>query len=176
MVGNGLADWNLDSMPSFPKTVMNFNLIPRRLLDAFETNNCKIYLDDIFPASTSPICVSTWAEIQMLTGDLNWYDLYRNTEAPVLLKGEDRMGSAMVGGVRKHYKRGMTQHEYTPWIKQMKDQSPVILGTFVSDYMNRPDVRQALNIPESAPAWEMCSSTLNYHLQDEASKWIYNVL
>jgi len=57
----------------------------------------------------------------MLTGDLNWYDLYRNTEAPVLLKGEDRMGSAMVGGVKKHYKRGMTQHEYTPWIKQMKD-------------------------------------------------------
>jgi len=102
--------------------------------------------------------------MQMLTGDLNWYDLYRNTPAPILLKGKDRKGSAMVGGVRKHYKKGMTQQEYTPWIKAMKDTTPIILGEYVSDYMNRPDVREALHIPESAPAWEECSSTLNYHL------------
>lgn len=86
------------------------------------------------------------------------------------------MGSVVVGGKRLTYKRGMTQHEYTPWAKHLKGTKPVIVGDWVSDYMNRPDVRKAFHIPESAPAWEMCSSTLNYNLQEEASLWIYKVL
>jgi hypothetical protein len=40
----------------------------------------------------------------------------------------------------------------------------VILGAFVGDYLNRADVRKALNIPESVPAYEECSNTLNYSL------------
>ena len=42
--------------------------------------------------------------------------------------------------------------------------------------MNREDVRAAFNIPESVQTWEQCSSTLDYHVQDEASMWIYQVL
>jgi hypothetical protein len=37
-----------------------------------------------------------------------------------------------------------------------------ILGAFVGDYLNRPDVRKALNIPDTAPAYEECSNTLQY--------------
>lgn len=37
-------------------------------------------------------------------------------------------------------------------------------------------MRTALHIPTSNPAWEMCSGTLQYNLQDEASLWIYGVL
>ena len=124
MVGNGLADWDVDSLPSFPRTVYNFNTIPLRLLEAFETNDCHVYLDDIYPASKSPICVATWAEIQMLTGELNWYDLYRKNNGPLLgaaKTSESRLTSVVIDGVKKTYKRGMTQQEYTPWAKHLKD-------------------------------------------------------
>ena len=40
----------------------------------------------------------------------------------------------------------------------------VILGSFVGDYLNRPDVRKALNIPDSTHAYEECSNELNYKL------------
>jgi len=101
----------------------------------------------------------------MQTGDLNWYDLYRKNDGPLLNQANaSRMGSVVVDGKRLTYKRGMTQQEYTPWAKHLKNTKPVIVGDFVSDYMNRPDVRKAFNIPSKAPAWEMCSSTLNYNL------------
>jgi len=91
------------------------------------------------------------------------------------------MGSVEINGETKHYKRGMTMEEYTPWAKhilrsQQENDDPIILGDFVTDYMNRADVREALHIPDSAPAWEMCSATLQYHVQDEASYWIYPIL
>ena len=53
-----------------------------------------------------------------------------------------------------------------------------LLGTFLSDYVNRPDVRKALNIPVSVQGWSMCSPEVsaNYHLQLEGSLWIYKIL
>lgn len=46
----------------------------------------------------------------------------------------------------------------------------------MTDYMNREDVRAAFHIPTTVQGWEMCSSRLDYHEQDEASFWIYGVL
>jgi hypothetical protein len=54
----------------------------------------------------------------------------------------------MVDGEKKTYKRGMTQAEYTPWMKKQVA-SKHLLGNGVSDYVNRADVRKALNIPTS---------------------------
>jgi len=52
----------------------------------------------------------------------------------------------------------------------------VILGAFVGDYLNRADVRKALNIPTTVPAYEECSSTVKYTLQKEGSYWIYPII
>jgi hypothetical protein len=57
----------------------------------------------------------------------------------------------------------------------MAEKQP-ILGDYLSGYMNREDVRAALNIPDSVQTWEMCSTTLDYHEQTEASMWIYTTL
>lgn len=53
-----------------------------------------------------------------------------------------------------------------------------LLGTFLSDYINRPDTRRSLNIPDNVQGWSMCSGEVsaNYRLQLEASLWIYKVL
>lgn len=42
--------------------------------------------------------------------------------------------------------------------------------------MNNETVRTALHIPDDAPGWDMCSATLDYHVQEEASLWIYEIL
>lgn len=68
--------------------------------------------------------------------------------------------------------------EYTPFAAHIRDSkySDVVLGDYLSYYMNLPEVREAFNIPDSTQVWEQCSSTLDYHVQDEASMWIYRVL
>jgi len=68
----------------------------------------------------------------------------------------------MIDGKLKTYKRGYTMSEYTPWLKNLKQSQAeeVILGDYLSDYMNRKDVRDAFHVPNDAPGWEMCSSRL----------------
>ena len=48
----------------------------------------------------------------------------------------------------------------------------------MADYLNRADVRAALNIPQIVQGWEGCSSNplFNYPFSYEASIWIYEVL
>jgi len=70
----------------------------------------------------------------------------------------------MIDGKLRTYKKGMTMSEYTPWVKHLKASSEeVILGDYLSDYMNREDVRKAFHVPSDVQPWEMCSSTLVYH-------------
>jgi hypothetical protein len=57
-------------------------------------------------------------------------------------------------------------NEYTPWVKQIsKEHNHPILGDYMSDYVNREDVRASLNIPDSLPGWQNCDGFVssNYH-------------
>jgi carboxypeptidase C (cathepsin A) len=83
----------------------------------------------------------------------------------------------MVGGEEKTYKRGMTQAEYTPWLKHLVNDRDLMYAG-LADYLNDEKVREALNIPQSAPGWSECSGEVGgkYILQTEASLWIYPIL
>lgn len=60
----------------------------------------------------------------------------------------------MINGEAKPYKRGYTVSEYTPWVKHLVDpEHEVILGDYLSTYMNRPETRAAFNIPSTVQAW-----------------------
>jgi hypothetical protein len=162
MVGNGCTNWNVDTSPALPETLYNFQIIPKRVLDSYEENNCKYYGDPTFgKSSTSPACLKAEATIQKMLYNLNIYDLYRAVYPTTLLdkskklRSEGRMGSTIIGGEVKTYKRGMTMSEYTPWLKnkrltsQLNQEEEPILGDYFTDYMNRADVRKAFNIPDS---------------------------
>lgn len=148
------------------------------MLDELEKNDCHAYFHNVRPATKTPECLALEARIQQLSGKLNWYDLYRINYA--LPYGSERMGETVIDGEKRTYRRGMTMKEYTPWASHLVDTDSANLtlsGTdFLTDYMNREDVRKAFNIPSSVQVWEECSSTLDYHVQDEASQWIYEVL
>lgn len=156
MVGNGATDWDFDVSPSFPETVYNFNLISKSQLDTYQENYCVVYFNDFRPMNGSDIdlCTKTWNEITGMTEDLNWYDLYR----PVYPGGplgkmlqsdsDERYGVSEVSGER--YKRGYTFSEYTPWLKNHPAaRSKAVFGSNVTDYLNHPEVREALHIPVS---------------------------
>lgn len=183
MVGNGATRWDVDVEPAFPATVRFFNIIPANMYDTFVANNCHYYFYPEYDTTPqSAICDETWEAMNDLAANLNWYDLYRKVYPESLLTDsktlkQSRQGHVTIDGKVKTYRRGMTASEYTPWVKHLKmsNEEP-ILGDFLSGYMNREDVRDALHIPSSAPGWEMCSTTLEYHEQHEASYWIYGVL
>jgi len=152
IIVNGATHWDYDCSPSFPQTVYNFNLIPKDLFDTFEQNKCFYSFNGVYNETHTPLCDDTWNKINNLTGNLNWYDLYRKVYPGGLLQDSNREGVAIVEGEAKSYKRGMLQEEYTPWMKKSVA-SKHLLGNGVSDYVNREDVRTALHIPASIQAW-----------------------
>lgn len=180
MVGNGATNWTYDVWPSFMGTAANMNVIPQSLRQDAIDNDCHAYFHGVRPSTKTPECEAIAAKLQELTGSLNWYDLYRENYAlsPLTLEGEDRYATTVIGGEERRYKRGYTQAEYTPFALHMQNNkySDVILGDYLTYYMNLAETRAAFNIPDSAPVYEQCSSKLDYHVQDEASFWIYQVL
>jgi carboxypeptidase C (cathepsin A) len=145
MVGNGATNWSVDVEPSFPATVRYFNIIPPKMFDDFEANNCHYYFYPGFSSEKqTPKCDILWEKISNLAADLNWYDLYRKVypssllDSSKALKASNRVGKSMIDGKLKTYKKGYTMSEYTPWVKHLKSSSEeVILGDYLSDYMNR---------------------------------------
>jgi carboxypeptidase C (cathepsin A) len=187
IVANGVADWNVDVSPSFPDVVYNFNIIPTALLKNYTNSSCHNYFMDVMPPSNDTVCVDLWKKINALWQGLNWYDLFRHVYPQNAMPTNDsiamdtpRYKTVKVGDEEKTYKVGFTFQEYTKWLGEIPlyMAAQPVLGTFLSDYVNRPDVRKSLNIPESVQAWSMCSDTVqeNYHLQLEASLWIYKVM
>jgi carboxypeptidase C (cathepsin A) len=175
LVGNGATTWDYDNSPSIPVTAVDMGLVPVSLLEEWNTNGCIFYFRDVKP-SGGVNCGPIWDKMSASFNDLNIYDFFRTNEVSNTAV-EDRMGKSMVNGEEKTYKRGMTQAEYTPWLKHLVNDSN-LMYTSLTDYMNDEKVRTALHIPASAPGWEQCSGPVGnaYQLQQEASLWIYGVL
>jgi len=181
-VGNGATNYTIDVWPAYVTTLYKFHIIPKSLYDDWNNNNCFLSFMHALDEVRTITCDVLFEKIQLLTSDLNWYDLYRPVydnainNAGGALKAENRMGEAIVNGEVKKYKRGFTMAEYTPMLKDRASAHKILLGDYMSDYVNDEATREALNIPTSLPAWEECSSQLDYLPQPEASIWIYKVL
>jgi len=149
MVGNGVTDFNLDVFPSYPQTLAGFQIIKQQMLDDYEKLNCFYTFNDAIPYNNTPECDAAWEAINALAEGLNWYDLFRHVYNGPLLRDENRLGEAIVGGEVKQYKRGYTIQEYTPWMKDtgFTISSP-LLGDAVTDYINDNQTRAALHIPD----------------------------
>lgn len=178
MVGNGATNWDFDVSPSFPETLFSFNLIPNKYMDFFLKSGCVYYFNDFRPHSGPAGCDTIWAKMQKLVADLDWYDLYLPPQGALMTEAE-RIGKTVVGGEERTYKIGRTKAEYTPWVKHFGNNSTAanrVEGDFLSEYMNRNDTRAALHIPDFVQTWAQCSDKIVYHLQNEASMWIYPIL
>lgn len=145
MVGNGATNWDYDVWPSYPQTVRWFNIIPPSLLTEYENAECFQYYffyDQYTTKTPTAQCQALSAQIMNLTSGLNWYDVYRPVyDSGIVAKQDDlranRYGTTIIDGEERTYKKGWTMQEYTPWVKHiMMEENPIILGDFLSDYMN----------------------------------------
>lgn len=110
---------------------------------------------NIKESSTDPVCVDLWNQIFGATaGKINWYNLLSSKPLGDLMSEEERTTHTIVEGEKKVYKKGRTVGEYTPWLK---GQDQRVVGAGLSDYINQPATRTALNIPASVPAFQQCS-------------------
>ena len=144
------------------------------MADDWDKNGCFISFRGAIPHKNPPICDIIYVKMESLTSGLNVYDMFRHVYPDAdMVSDSSRMGEVMINGEVKRYKRGFTLQEYAPWSKK-SIKSP-LLGAFVTDYINREDVREAMNIPTDTPAWVQCA-TINYSFVPEASYWIYPLL
>merc|ERR1719313_1196622 len=111
-----------------------------------------------------------------LTSGLNWYDLYRHVYAAGPDVQSNRTGMTLIDGQEKWYKKGRTMREYTPWVRHHGEASDLVSHDFLSEYVNNASMREALHIPSYVQGWDQCSGQIDYHVQQEASLWIYKVL
>jgi len=96
------------------------------------------------------------------------------------------MGFSVVNGQLKTYRKAYTADDYTPWATHaklkkaqgLKETPPCVAGDFITDYMNKADVRAALHIPDKLPGWQMCNSYdwFQYEMLKIGSQWIYESL
>ncbi len=89
-----------------------------------------------------------------------------------------RLGKTVVDGEERFYKRGVSQAEYTPWMKDVFKGEGVVIGDYMSDWLNTNNVRSVLHIPSKVQAYSGCvqDPEWEYHLQEEGSYWIYSML
>jgi hypothetical protein len=121
---------------------------------------------DIITHKNSPVCDGYWAELNSMLANVNLYDLYRTNYAATTLNQEgkeqkERLATTIIDGEERTYKRGHTIAERSPWLKSIiSEEHPMlhqILGDGQSSYMNRQDVRTALNIPNTINSYEQCN-------------------
>lgn len=190
-VGNGVTNWDFDVFASTPDTFYNFNMIPKDMYEKYNSMGCVEPFNGNRPVNgTDPkMCEDLFNTMGNLVAPLNWYDLYRHVyPAAGIVTEEDRMKTSLIGGEEKNFREGMKMSEYTRFksdiAKQMGvahhdyDKAGLILNGDVSSYINTPEMRAALHIPDTIQAFEQCTGSpkFNYHYQQEASMWIYQVL
>jgi len=92
-----------------------------------------------------------------LTGDLNWYDLYRPKYGEGLAMS-DRKAKSSINGKEFEYVRGRTFREHTPFLKQMmgeakEGEKEYTMDLSASDYFNNEDVKKALHLDNFTGPW-----------------------
>jgi hypothetical protein len=111
-----------------------------------------------------PGCADLYNKTMGLIEDFNIYDLFRTqygNSAGVKMTEAERERTVMVEGQEKKYKLGYTMAERTPFRRLLTDDDKkMVFGNPMSDYLNRPDVRMAFNIPASVPGWNSCNDPM----------------
>ena len=169
IVGNGVTNWTYDCDPAFIDMGFWHNLYTFNLQERIESAECK------FPnfGNDTEECEGLRDEFYDLIEKVNPYDVYREC---YYTNESDRIGVANINGKTKTYKRGMTMREYTPFAFRNNKNGgiipPCVYGEGTSDYFNRQDVRDALNI-KTDQEWELCTDRIDYNQSLKASYWIY---
>ena len=152
LVGNGVADWNVDVMSARPDFYWSHTIYSYDTRDIWEEYNCTglTYEDH-------PKCNEAHNTMDKLMEDVNLYDIYRDCV---------------------HQHSFGSKAKYTNWLGgNLKVSIPCVDDYGLTDYMNREDVREAFHISNSITYdWEVCTN-LNYTIDYKlGSYYTYPIL
>jgi len=180
IVGNGVTNYTFDTGRAYAGMGFWHSLYSLEMHDDIIKYHCKFANvdEDIGGEEDEAECKKLQSKFYNLVSKLNIYDVYREC----YYDDSDRLGTATINGKLKTYKRGMTAREYTPFLFEdgneiFKHAPPCVYATGPTDYLNRQDVRDALNVETDQP-WELCvgGDRINYNRGEKASYWIYPIL
>lgn len=171
IVGNGVTNWTYDCEPAYFNMGFWHALYGTELKDKFEANHCSF--DNL---EETEVCRDLKKQFYSLVDKVNIYDVYRECYYE---DETNRVGTAMINGELKTYKRGMTAREYTPYLfkntKNLELIPPCVYGSGPTDFFNKQEVRDALHI-ETNQTWELCTNRIDYDSGEIASFWTYPIL
>ena len=165
-VGNPATRWEYDTTPSYLPMAFMHNLMDKETWTTITENECQWYFRDVFPAEGKDLkaCADAYRTFNKNTARINWYDLYRDVydDGPIT----SPIGETTINGETKYYKRGITMGRYTPWLADQYGEEGPRLGDYMSDYMNKPEVREAFHIPDHIQPYTGCTNDpeWDYHL------------
>lgn len=172
IVGNGVTNYTYDCEPAYVGMGFWHALYSIEIHDKIAEYHCTFA-----NLEESPECAAIERQIDQLVSKVNVYDVYRKCYHE---DESNRLGSAMINGKLKTYKRGMTSKEYTPFLFRnekngYKSVPPCVYGSGQTDFFNKQEVRDALHIETDQP-WELCTDRIRYSSGEKASYWIYPIL
>jgi len=168
-LGNGYVNekLNIDTSVRF---AYGHGLIDEKLWNTLENECCRGCIDSCDMTQFSGHCAHLVEDIfQFLWfGGLNPYDLYRDCD-PNPGVNSIKMTSYRAGIIPDVLLRRFNKpdHPFKKHFARYGASVPCLNDTDVVSYMNSPEVRKALNIPDNLPRWDICSDqiTENYGKQ-----------
>jgi carboxypeptidase C (cathepsin A) len=168
-VGNGVTNYKYDCTPAYVEMAYWHSLYNDELYEAFKSNNCDFSGTRL--QNATPTCLNLLGQFEDLVSEVNVYDIFGICYGP---EPNPQMYNAKKENV-------YTAADYTPFLQRSNRANMLPACTFgnpILDYLNRSDVRDALNIPSNIQAWDLCTESINieYSRDPNGSQWIYEAL
>jgi len=195
MVGNGVTNWAYDTMPATLDMGYWRSIVGQDLHDQITALKCNYSLID-FGEYPSDECMDLLDQVSTNIEYLNIYNIYSQCYggANVTQKFSNDIETVRNGGKSSVPKKGFTARDYTPWMyrsRQKKtlvrsteeeerplsddpDLGPCTFGIPLMDFLDDPEVRTQMHIPEYIQPWTMCKDNFNYTMQKNATQSIWD--
>jgi carboxypeptidase C (cathepsin A) len=137
-VGNGVTNYKYDCTPAYVEMAYWHSLYNDELYEAFKSNNCDFSGTRL--QNATPTCLNLLGQFEDLVSEVNVYDIFGICYGP---EPNPQMYNAKKENV-------YTAADYTPFLQKSNRANMLPACTFgnpILDYLNRSDVREALNIP-----------------------------
>ena len=186
MVGNGVTNWEYDTMPATIDMGYWRSLLGQDLYDSINKLACDFSLVE-FDKIPSDECMELLNQVETDIESINIYNIYGDcyggaNESEKFSNDLEtyRHGETSKRSMRETpQKKGFTARDYTPWLfrgsnkgkglvrssknePSVSELPPCTFGIPLMDFLNDATVREQMHIPAKVQPWEMCKDNFNY--------------
>uniref|UniRef100_A0A915ENZ7 Serine carboxypeptidase n=1 Tax=Ditylenchus dipsaci TaxID=166011 RepID=A0A915ENZ7_9BILA len=152
-IGNGYVDEKLNIDTSI-RFAYGHGIIDEKVWNTLEIECCRGCIDGCDLTQLSGHCARMVEDTFefLWHGGLNPYDLYRDCD-PTRTLTAIRFTARLNSTTQSRRQMPMSDQQYLGG-----ESVPCLNDSDLTTYMNNPQVRQALHIPDNLPAWAICSA------------------